>query len=77
MLPSGDEAQRLKKSLQNCVVRHFKDNGHTLLLVGENMYICCIYCHGAAAYVFVSSHHYFQVSKASDDIKIFHEYWPF
>ncbi|XP_062143471.1 phytyl ester synthase 1, chloroplastic isoform X1 [Alnus glutinosa] len=32
MLPSGDEAQRLKKSLQNCVVRHFKDNGHTLLL---------------------------------------------
>ncbi|KAB1202776.1 hypothetical protein CJ030_MR8G022184 [Morella rubra] len=32
MLPSGDEAQRLKNTLQNCVVRHFKDNGHTLLL---------------------------------------------
>ncbi|KAF3454372.1 hypothetical protein FNV43_RR04819 [Rhamnella rubrinervis] len=32
MVPSGDEAQRLKNSLQNCTVRHFKDNGHTLLL---------------------------------------------
>ncbi|KDP23610.1 hypothetical protein JCGZ_23443 [Jatropha curcas] len=32
MLPSGDEAKRLKSSLQNCTVRHFKDNGHTLLL---------------------------------------------
>ncbi|KAG6646440.1 hypothetical protein I3843_07G008800 [Carya illinoinensis] len=32
MVPSGDEAQRLKELLQNCVVRHFKDSGHTLLL---------------------------------------------
>ncbi|XP_026449370.1 acyltransferase-like protein At1g54570, chloroplastic [Papaver somniferum] len=32
MLPSGDEAQRLKMSLKNCRVRYFKDNGHTLLL---------------------------------------------
>ncbi|KAF8401545.1 hypothetical protein HHK36_012487 [Tetracentron sinense] len=32
MLPSGDEAQRLMTSLQNCRVRCFKDNGHTLLL---------------------------------------------
>uniref|UniRef100_A0A7N2L2Z4 Serine aminopeptidase S33 domain-containing protein n=1 Tax=Quercus lobata TaxID=97700 RepID=A0A7N2L2Z4_QUELO len=32
MLPSRDEAERLKNSLQDCVVRHFKDNGHTLLL---------------------------------------------
>mgnify|MGYP006992906942 CR=1 FL=1 len=39
MLPSRDEAERLKNSLQDCVVRHFKDNGHTLLLVSENMSI--------------------------------------
>ncbi|KAJ7973428.1 Acyltransferase-like protein chloroplastic-like [Quillaja saponaria] len=32
MLPSADEAQRLKSSLQDCIVRNFKDNGHTLLL---------------------------------------------
>ncbi|OVA15060.1 Diacylglycerol acyltransferase [Macleaya cordata] len=32
MLPSGDEARRLWTSLQNCRVRYFKDNGHTLLL---------------------------------------------
>ncbi|KAF8018013.1 hypothetical protein BT93_H3036 [Corymbia citriodora subsp. variegata] len=32
MLPSQDEAQRLTNSLKNCRVRHFKDNGHTLLL---------------------------------------------
>ncbi|GKV07376.1 hypothetical protein SLEP1_g19161 [Rubroshorea leprosula] len=32
MLPSQDEAQRLKGLLQNCTVRHFKDNGHILLL---------------------------------------------
>ncbi|XP_031284310.1 acyltransferase-like protein At1g54570, chloroplastic [Pistacia vera] len=32
MLPSGDEANRLRISLQNCIVRHFKDNGHSLLL---------------------------------------------
>ncbi|KAE8729101.1 Acyltransferase-like protein [Hibiscus syriacus] len=32
MLPSQDEAQRLKSSLSNCIVRRFKDNGHTLLL---------------------------------------------
>ncbi|KAK9292356.1 hypothetical protein L1049_020322 [Liquidambar formosana] len=32
MLPSEDEAQRLSSSLRNCRVRHFKNNGHTLLL---------------------------------------------
>ncbi|XP_010245387.2 PREDICTED: acyltransferase-like protein At1g54570, chloroplastic [Nelumbo nucifera] len=32
MLPSGIEAQRLSTSLQNCKVRYFKENGHTLLL---------------------------------------------
>ncbi|KAJ8529431.1 hypothetical protein K7X08_036266 [Anisodus acutangulus] len=32
MLPSGDEAQRLANSLRNCLVRYFKDNGHTILL---------------------------------------------
>ncbi|XP_065853676.1 phytyl ester synthase 1, chloroplastic-like [Euphorbia lathyris] len=32
MLPSKDEAVHLQRSLQNCTVRHFKDNGHTLLL---------------------------------------------
>ncbi|XP_061348422.1 phytyl ester synthase 1, chloroplastic [Gastrolobium bilobum] len=32
MLPSVNEAQRLAGSLQNCKVRNFKDNGHTLLL---------------------------------------------
>ncbi|PIA57053.1 hypothetical protein AQUCO_00600052v1 [Aquilegia coerulea] len=32
MLPSSDEAQCLEKLLQNCVVRYFWDNGHTLLL---------------------------------------------
>lgn len=34
MLPSGDEAKRLGRTLKNCRVRIFKDNGHTLLLVG-------------------------------------------
>ena len=33
LLPSGDEARRLKSTLKNCTVRHFKDNGHTILLV--------------------------------------------
>uniref|UniRef100_A0A0V0HBV6 Putative ovule protein n=1 Tax=Solanum chacoense TaxID=4108 RepID=A0A0V0HBV6_SOLCH len=32
MLPSENEAQRLKNSLRNCTVRYFKDNGHTILL---------------------------------------------
>ncbi|GLT76172.1 hypothetical protein SLA2020_478470 [Shorea laevis] len=32
MLPSRDEAKRLKGLLQNCTVRRFKDNGHVLLL---------------------------------------------
>ncbi|KAJ4836959.1 hypothetical protein Tsubulata_037672 [Turnera subulata] len=32
LLPSGDEGQRLKSSLENCKVRHFRDNGHTILL---------------------------------------------
>ncbi|XP_077240546.1 phytyl ester synthase 1, chloroplastic-like isoform X1 [Tasmannia lanceolata] len=32
ILPSRDEAQRLRNSLRNCRVRYFKDYGHTLLL---------------------------------------------
>eukprot|EP00268_Persea_americana_P053045 TRINITY_DN5981_c1_g2_i6.p1 TRINITY_DN5981_c1_g2~~TRINITY_DN5981_c1_g2_i6.p1 ORF type:complete len:704 (+),score=126.08 TRINITY_DN5981_c1_g2_i6:141-2252(+) len=32
MIPSRDEAERLLNSLQNCKIRLFKDNGHTLLL---------------------------------------------
>ncbi|XP_073145072.1 phytyl ester synthase 1, chloroplastic-like isoform X2 [Henckelia pumila] len=32
MLPSGDEAQRLLSSIQNCKIKYFKDNGHTILL---------------------------------------------
>ncbi|KAM6596072.1 hypothetical protein CsatA_006596 [Cannabis sativa] len=32
MVPSKEEAERLKKSLLNCTVRHFKENGHTFLL---------------------------------------------
>ncbi|KAB2629811.1 acyltransferase-like protein [Pyrus ussuriensis x Pyrus communis] len=32
MVPSRNEAKRLARSLQNCTVRHFNDNGHTLLL---------------------------------------------
>lgn len=45
MLPSGDEAKRLKNTLQNCIVRYFKDNGHTLLLVGYKHcnYVCVSY----------------------------------
>ncbi|KAJ7552394.1 hypothetical protein O6H91_06G054000 [Diphasiastrum complanatum] len=32
LLPSMEEGKRLKKLLQNCIVRIFKDSGHTLLL---------------------------------------------
>ncbi|EOY11183.1 hypothetical protein QUC31_009614 [Theobroma cacao] len=32
MLPSREEAHRLKNLLPNCEIRFFKDNGHTLLL---------------------------------------------
>lgn len=32
MLPSEDEAKRLSSVLKNCIVRTFKENGHTLLL---------------------------------------------
>ncbi|XP_057764058.1 phytyl ester synthase 1, chloroplastic-like [Salvia miltiorrhiza] len=32
MLPSRDEAWRLSKSLKNCNIRYFKDNGHTILM---------------------------------------------
>ncbi|KAG0621272.1 hypothetical protein M758_3G006800 [Ceratodon purpureus] len=34
MLPSADEARRLKQILPNCRTRYFKDSGHTLLLEG-------------------------------------------
>ncbi|CAA2989926.1 acyltransferase At1g54570, chloroplastic [Olea europaea subsp. europaea] len=32
MLPSEDEAWRLSRSMRNCKIRYFKDNGHTILL---------------------------------------------
>ncbi|KAH7865461.1 hypothetical protein Vadar_007036 [Vaccinium darrowii] len=32
MIPSGDEAKQLLRSLRNCEIRYFKDNGHTILL---------------------------------------------
>lgn len=32
MLPSGEEARRLERSIGNCKVRFYKDNGHTILL---------------------------------------------
>ena len=48
MLPSRDEAQRLMSSLQKCKVRHFKDSGHTLLLVGEMKIHTCKYGHTSA-----------------------------
>ncbi|XVF57310.1 hypothetical protein PTKIN_Ptkin06aG0195000 [Pterospermum kingtungense] len=35
MLPSREEAQRLKNLLPNCMIRCFQDNGHTLLLEGS------------------------------------------
>jgi hypothetical protein len=33
ILPSRDEAKRLKKVLKRCTIRYYKDAGHTLLLV--------------------------------------------
>jgi len=33
MLPSAEEAKRLRKILPNCITRYFKDSGHTLFLV--------------------------------------------
>nr|XP_040244210.1 acyltransferase-like protein At1g54570, chloroplastic [Aegilops tauschii subsp. strangulata] len=33
LLPSREEAQRLQSMLENCRVRHFRDNGHTILLI--------------------------------------------
>ncbi|KAG8487066.1 hypothetical protein CXB51_020753 [Gossypium anomalum] len=33
LFPSGEEALRLKKLLPNCMIRIFKDNGHTLLMM--------------------------------------------
>ncbi|KAF2287917.1 hypothetical protein GH714_003204 [Hevea brasiliensis] len=35
ILPSGDEAKRLKSSLRNCTVRLFKEHGHAILLGEE------------------------------------------
>nr|XP_043630906.1 acyltransferase-like protein At1g54570, chloroplastic [Erigeron canadensis] len=32
LMPSKDEAHRLSRSLKNCTVRVFKENGHTILL---------------------------------------------
>jgi hypothetical protein len=41
LLPSRDEALRLKSLLQNCTVRNFKANGHAILLVCENKLVIC------------------------------------
>jgi hypothetical protein len=35
MLPSAEEAKRLKKAIPGCRVRYFKESGHTLLLEGD------------------------------------------
>uniref|UniRef100_A0ACD5XUE8 Uncharacterized protein n=1 Tax=Avena sativa TaxID=4498 RepID=A0ACD5XUE8_AVESA len=35
LLPSREEAERLNGSLQNCRIRHFRDNGHKILLEDE------------------------------------------
>ncbi|XVE89817.1 hypothetical protein DITRI_Ditri20bG0024800 [Diplodiscus trichospermus] len=37
MLPSQEEAERLKNLLPDCIIRRFKDNGHTLLLEDMNL----------------------------------------
>ncbi|CAK9137065.1 unnamed protein product [Ilex paraguariensis] len=37
VLPSRDEARRLSSVLQNCKIRYFKDNGHSILLVVASM----------------------------------------
>lgn len=39
MLPSVDESRRLSTSLQNCRILKFKDNGHTILLVCEELFL--------------------------------------
>lgn len=47
MLPSGNEAKRLLKSLRNCKIRNFKDNGHTILLVRDNFFFSVLFvCFG-------------------------------
>ncbi len=38
MLPSAEEAKRLKKAIPGCRVRYFKESGHTLLLVSAFVY---------------------------------------
>lgn len=43
MLPSRDEARRLERSIGNCRVRFYKDNGHTILLVGELLLLLHVY----------------------------------
>ncbi|CAM0952330.1 unnamed protein product [Alopecurus aequalis] len=35
LLPSHEEAERLKGTLQDCRIRHFRDNGHKILLEDE------------------------------------------
>ncbi|MCL7024036.1 hypothetical protein MKW94_021561 [Papaver nudicaule] len=60
LLPSGDEAQRLWSSLENCKVRYFKDNGHTLLLEdGLNMLS------------FIKATHMYRHSKTHDHVSDF------
>lgn len=38
MLPSAEEAKRLRKAIPGCRVRYFKNSGHTLLLVSPPPY---------------------------------------
>lgn len=33
LLPSREEAERLRDALEKCRIRNFKDNGHKILLV--------------------------------------------
>ena len=34
LLPSAEEAERLRHTLAKCEIRKFNDSGHALLLVG-------------------------------------------
>lgn len=50
MLPSGEEAWRILRSIQNCQIRCFKDNRRNILMVGDKFfnyfyYYCYYYLH--------------------------------
>ncbi|RAL50466.1 hypothetical protein DM860_016933 [Cuscuta australis] len=44
MLPSAREAERLARSLRNCKVRYFRDNGHTILMEDRVNLLTIIKC---------------------------------